>query len=177
MNICRNIYQVSTDHFMLMNGDVPSVSEDMTAFLFFQLHIPHHIICLICIIYLFLANWIKKNVKMTMKVCHLVIRPALQYLCIFVKNPKPHRTEVCQCSPMIVHQPPCELFPISAEQTSRDEGGRGRRSRASPANGKCQPLSRARNHKQPRNVWTSGAVSLRRIWRASCLRKSDCQVL
>lgn len=40
---------------------------------------------------------------------------------------KNRRTLVCQFSPMNLRKLPCELCPISAEQTSRDEGGRGRR--------------------------------------------------
>lgn len=126
------------------------VTENMTAFDFVMDYTPdHHIICLRS------SQLVKKKVKSAMKVIWRLS---------------------ASTPPWFSTGPHVSFVPFQLSKPAEMKGAEGAAPRASTANGKCQPLSRARNHKQPRSVSTGVTGCLRRTWRASCCpRKNLCR--
>lgn len=101
----------------------------------------------VCTLLLLLSKLILRS--FFLRGCNVVIHSppwATALLQDLSENP---RTRLRHHSPVNFHKPPNELCPISAEQTSRDEGAEGTAGCASTANGKCQLLPRMWNNKQP----------------------------
>lgn len=108
------------------------------------------IISEIIILFVSAVNWIKKcktyNESMSFGDSPGSTIP-LHLSKIIIKKKKAHRTVVCQYSPVILHGPRVSFVPFQLSKPAEMRGAEGAAPRASTANGKCQPLSRARNHK------------------------------